>query len=218
MFSCFYGFQLPSTSRKSSHRSRSPLEDLIKCFCGACESFFKRKHVIQALKANEYEILSDNDLRAILKKFIESRQGGFPTKPKISEILECFELCDSLLTGHADFDEKRYDLEDFCFTEAWEDKLSKAVDENTTDDFFKDLMIECSRRLGEEPEYRLFKTELQRKLKPWFINSVNSSPELNCFIANDPSPSSVLDHKLNHSLPSKLLTKLVIKDWLNATA
>lgn len=163
MFLCF---QRPSTSRKSSHRSRSPLEDLIKCFCGVCETFFKRKHVIQALKAKEYEILNDNDLRAILKKFIESRQAGSHIKPPITEIIECFELCESLLTGEAELDDRQSDLEDLCFTEDWEDRLSAAVDDGTTDDFFKDLMLECSRRLGEEPEYQMFRKELQKKLKP----------------------------------------------------
>lgn len=161
MFSCF---QLPSTSRKSSHRSRSPLEDLIKCFCGVCETFFKRKHVIQALKANESEILNDNDLRAILKKFIASIEYGH-IKPPISGIIECYELCESLLIGEEDFDDRRSDLEDLCFTEYWEERLSEAADDNTIDEFYKELMLECSRRLGEEPEYDKFKKKLQEKLK-----------------------------------------------------
>lgn len=162
MFLCF---QPPSTSRKSSRRPRSPLEDLIKCFCGACKIFFKRKHVIQALKANESEILTDSDLREILKKFIESLHGGSRTKPQIFKIIECFELCESLATGVEDFDERRDDLKELCFTESWEGKLLEAAKENKTEDFYKDLMIECSRLLGETGEYKMFKTELQRKLE-----------------------------------------------------
>lgn len=154
----------PSTSRKASRRPRSPLEDLIKCFCGACESFFKRKHVQQALKANEYELLSDVDLRKILSKFIESRQAGSHFKPPIKEIVECFELCEALLSGDEDFDDRRMDLEDFCFTEAWEDQLSAAVEDGVLPDFLTELMIECSRRMGEEPEYQMFKDELMKKL------------------------------------------------------
>lgn len=164
-------FQTPSTSRKSSHRSRSPLEDLIKCFCGVCESFFKRKHIIQALKANESEILNDEELRSILKKFIEFKHAGSHIKSPISEIIDCYELCVGLLCGDEDLDDRRADLEDLCFTEAWEDNLSAAIDDGTVDDFFRDLIAECSRRLGEEPEYQMFKTEMQKKLKKqWFIN------------------------------------------------
>jgi len=155
----------PSTSKKSSHRSRSPLEALIKCFCGACESFFKRKHVIQALKANESEILREEELRSILKKFIEFKQDGSHFKPPISQVIECYELCLGLWSGDEDLDDRRSDLEDLCFTENWEDRFSASVDEGTTDDFFIELMAECTRRLGEEPEYQMFKKEMERKLK-----------------------------------------------------
>jgi len=161
----------PSTSKKSSHRSRSPLEDLIKCFCGACESFFKRKHVKQALKANECETLKDTELRDILKKFVEFKQAGSHIKPPISDIIECYELCEGLLCGDENLDDRKDDLEDLCFTEAWEDGLSSAIDEGTTDDFYSELMAECTRRLGEEPEYQMFKEELEKKLKKkWFIS------------------------------------------------
>lgn len=154
-----------ATSSKSSHRSRSPLDDLIKCFCGVCESFFKRKHVVQALKANENEILSDSQLRAILTKFVEFRQAGSHIKPPISEILDCYELCQSLMAGEEDLEERRADLDDLCFTEDWEDRLSAAIDDGATTDFYQELMLECARRLGEEPEFHMFKDELRRKLK-----------------------------------------------------
>lgn len=175
MFITFYGndlqiyfsnfFQTPSTSRKASHRSRSPLEELIKCFCATCETSFKKKHIVQALKANESELLRDEDLRKILKKFIEAQQAGSHIKPPISDIIECFELCEGLLSGDEDLDDRRADLEDLCFTEYWEERFSEAVDEGLQDDFFRELMSECSRRLGEEPEYQMFKKELEKKLK-----------------------------------------------------
>lgn len=118
----------------------------------------------QALKANEYEILSDLELRSILKKFIEFKQGGSHIKPPIMEIIECYELCESLMNGDEDLEERRADLDDLCFTEDWEDRLSSAIDDGATDDYFRELMIECTRRLGEEPEYQMFKDELKRKL------------------------------------------------------
>lgn len=165
MFEFFLQPSTSKSSKKPSHRSRSPLDDLIKCFCGACESFFKRKHVKQALKANERELLNDNELRVILKKFIEFKQAGSHIKPPILEIIEGYELCESVLSGEEDLDDKRTDLEDFCFTEAWEDRLLEAIDNETTSDFLTDLMVECSNRLGEEPEYQMFKDELLKKLK-----------------------------------------------------
>lgn len=118
----------------------------------------------QALKANESELLNDTDLRAILKKYVEFRQAGSHIKPPILEIIEGYELCDAVLTGEENLDDKRMDLEDFCFNESWEDRLSDAIDEDTTSDFLNELMSECARRLGEEPEYQMFKDELKKKL------------------------------------------------------
>lgn len=141
------------------------MEKLIKCFCGTCESWFKRKHVKQASQANTTELLREEELRAILKKFIEFRQAGSHIRPPISEILECYELCDLIRTGQEDLDDRMMDLEDLCFTELWENRLSAAVDNETVDEFLLELMAECARRLGEEPEYQMFKEELLKKLK-----------------------------------------------------
>jgi hypothetical protein len=157
-------FQPSSSKSPYNTRSRSPL-DLIECFCGACKSFFKRKHVVQALKCNQAETLSEKNIREILKKFIEFRQAGSRIKPPILEIIECYELCEAILSGEEDLEERRGDLDDYCFTEEWEDKLSAAIDDGITNDFFNELMFECSRRLGEEPEYQMFKEELKKKLR-----------------------------------------------------
>lgn len=119
----------------------------------------------QALKANENELLSDEELRAILKKFVEFRQAGSHIKPPILEIIEGYELCESVLNGSEDLEDKQMDIEDFCFTESWEERFSEAIDTESVSDFLKDLMLECSRRLSEEPEYQMFKNELKKKLK-----------------------------------------------------
>lgn len=161
----FFDFQ-PSTSKKSSHRRhRSPIEDLIKCFCGACEAIFKRKDVKKALKANQQEVLEDPDLRSILKKFLEFKNADSHIPSNAMKIVEGFELAYSVLYDGADFSESQMDLEDFCFTEDWENRLSAAVDDDLTDEFLRELMDECARRLAEEPEYQMFKDELKRKLK-----------------------------------------------------
>jgi hypothetical protein len=117
------------------------------------------------LKANEHETLSERKIRIILKKFIEYRQGGSHIKPPISDIIECYELCEAILTGEEDMEERRGDLDDLCFTEDWEDKLTAAIEDGTIDDFLNELMFECSRRLGQEPEYPMFKNELKKKLR-----------------------------------------------------
>lgn len=119
----------------------------------------------QALKANQSETLSEKKVREILKKFIEFRYTGSHIKPPISDIIECYELCEAILSGEEDLEERRADLDDYCFTEDWEDKLSAAIDDGASDDFLNELMFECSRRMGEEPEYQMFKEELKKKLR-----------------------------------------------------
>lgn len=137
---------------------------------------------MQALKANEYELLRDQDLRAILKKFVEFRQAGSHFKPPILEIIECYELCDAIMTGEEDLEERRADIDDYCFTEWWEDQLASAIDDGTTDDFFRELKAECTRRLGEEPEYQMFKDELRKKLKKWFTIRTTHRIHHDCLI------------------------------------
>lgn len=153
----------PTTSEKS--RSRSPIDDLIKCFCGVCESFFKRKHVVQALKTNEHGILREEDLRVILKKFIDYRKSQTNIPLSISRIVDCFELCDAILRGNEDLEDRKDDLEELCFNETWEERLSDLNDDQEeTEQFLKELMAECGRRLGEDSEYKKFRDELLKKL------------------------------------------------------
>lgn len=122
----------------------------------------------EALEANEHEILSDENLREILKKFIEyeKRRTKSHFELPISQIVDCYELCNAILRGIEDLEVRKDDLEEMCFTEAWEDKLS-ALDGNKDleEKFLKELMDECARRLGEQPEYDLFKKEVSKKLR-----------------------------------------------------
>jgi hypothetical protein len=141
------------------------VEQWIECFCGVCKSSFKRKHVELALKANQRETLSEKKVRRILNKFIEFRNTGSRIKPPIQEIVECYELCEAILSGDEAMEERRYDLEEYCFTEDWEEKLSQAIDDGSTDDFLNELMFECTVRLGQEPEYEMFKQEMKKKLR-----------------------------------------------------
>lgn len=122
--------------------------------------------MIQALKANAHEVLLEEDLRAILKKFVEFRNAGSHIPSPISQIIDCFELCDAIVKENESLEDRRYDLEDMCFTEAWEDRLSSLEDDREEiEAFLKDLMGECGRRMGEDSEYQRFKEELSKKLK-----------------------------------------------------
>lgn len=115
----------PSTSGNA--RSTSPLQELIKCFCGICETFFKRKSIEYALKSNGEAILKDEDSRNILKKFISFRKSGSIFKTQLEEIIECFELVQEILNGEKDLLEYRNDLENVCYTEYWVCIMKKIV-------------------------------------------------------------------------------------------
>ena len=126
---------------------------------------FKRKSIEYALKSNGEEILRDNESRNILTKFVEYRKCGSNFKSPLQEIVECFELAQEILNGEKDLEVNRADLDDLCYTEYWEDYLTKAIDDGTTDDFFHDLIRESAIRLENNEEYTLFKDELMKKLK-----------------------------------------------------
>lgn len=114
---------------------------------------FKKTTIKMINAANESEVLHNTFLRMNLKKFVKVCHGGSNIKAPIEEIIECFELCDGLLTGPENFFKRRSDLEELCFTEGWE-IIMKAPNNNT----LRELMQECVRRLGEEPEYHFFKS------------------------------------------------------------
>lgn len=127
---------------------------------------FQRKHIKAALKANEHEILQDEDLKKILKKFIDFRLAGSNIPSPISQIVECYELCDAIAKGSESFEDRRDDLLDMCFTEAWEDRFSaEDDDEESRKEFLRELMEECVRRMRDDSEYKKFKQELIRKLE-----------------------------------------------------
>ncbi|XP_070503528.1 uncharacterized protein [Chironomus tepperi] len=149
----------------TSGRSTNPVPELIKCFCGICETWFKRKSIEYALKSNGEAILRDGDSRNILKKFIAYHKAGSNFKTPVEEIIECFELVQDILNGEKDLEENRSDLDDLCYTEYWEDNLTKAIDDGTTDDYFHDLIRESGIRLENSKEYSMFKEELKKKLK-----------------------------------------------------
>ena len=114
--------------------------DLIKCFCGVCETWFQRKYVKEALKANVNELLREKELRQILQKYLEHLERSQGLKPVMSKIIKCYELCEAILDCEEDFEENREDLEDFCFNEDWEDKLGAAIDDGTTTEFLEELV------------------------------------------------------------------------------
>ncbi|KAL7022143.1 hypothetical protein ACKWTF_012150 [Chironomus riparius] len=155
-----------ATTRSSGEagRSTSPVQDLIKCFCGICDTWFKRQIIEFALKSNGEAILRDDDSRLLLKKFMIYRKNNSNFKTQLEEIVECFELAQDVLNGEKDLEENRADLDDACYTEYWEDYLTRAIDDGTTDDFFHDLIRESSIRLENSAEYSIFKDELKKKL------------------------------------------------------
>lgn len=116
--------QPTSTSSSSSHSAEgvsNPIHDLIKCFCGICESLFKRTSIEYALKANGDELLRNPEARNILKKFLLFRKGTSKFKLDAEQIVEIYELADDIVKGYKDLEENRADLDDLLFNENWVD-------------------------------------------------------------------------------------------------
>ncbi|KAG5670111.1 hypothetical protein PVAND_000394 [Polypedilum vanderplanki] len=149
----------------SSSSQRSPIQDLIKCFCGVCESWFKRKSIEYALKANGEEILRDQESREILIKFLKFRQGKSHFQSPAQKIVHCFEVSEDVLNGKRNLTEELDEVNEICYTEAWEERLTQAIENGITNDFFHDLMRESAIRLENDSQFVAFKEELKKKLK-----------------------------------------------------
>ena len=113
------GFSNFPPQQQQQPSSSSTIQDLIKCFCGVCESFFKRHSIEYALKANGEEILRDIEAREILKKFLIFRKGSSHSKSPAEEIVECFELAEAILQGKKELEDVKDELEELLFTEYW---------------------------------------------------------------------------------------------------
>lgn len=113
---------LPTTSGSSGSSGSgvsNPIQDLIKCFCGVCESFFKRSTIEYALRSNGDELLRNPEAREILKKYLIYQKGKSNFKQVADEIVMLYELADDILKGEKDLEENRADLDDLLFTEYW---------------------------------------------------------------------------------------------------
>lgn len=119
-------FSAGSSSNQAGGTSRStnPIQELIKCFCGVCESYFKRPAIEYTLKANGEEILRDPEAREILRKFLIFRKGNSRSKSPAFKIFELFELCENILQGTKDLEDHQDDLEELLFTEYWVLRIS----------------------------------------------------------------------------------------------
>lgn len=142
----------------------SPIKDiLIKCFCGVCESFFKKSKIEYALKSTGYQILKDQESLEILKKFLIFLKGNSRIRLRAEDFVECYELASDIVHGIKGLEENRADLDDYL-DNFYNDKLVNAIDDGTTDDVLYDIMEECSKNLENTREYALFKEELIKKL------------------------------------------------------
>lgn len=97
----------------------NPIQDLIKCFCGVCESFFKRSVIEYALKSNGDEILRNPESREVLRKFLIFRKGRSNFKLQAEDLVDLYALCYDIVEGNKDLEEERADLDDLIFNEFW---------------------------------------------------------------------------------------------------
>lgn len=82
--------------------------------------------------------------------------------------LNRYKFCEECL-NRSDFslDEEDFEqLEEFCFTLEWEEKLEEIKEsQRELKKFLKDMQRECEIRIENLPEYQLFKEKLKDKLK-----------------------------------------------------
>lgn len=129
---------------------------------------WKKNEYKEILKSNESEILSDSNLRKDLKEFVKGRVGDTHFPPPVLEIIRCYELCNAIIYGDEKIKEKQSDLDNLCFNVWWETELKNNISSGNIEDveiFLINLRIECARRLGEEPEYQIFKDAIREKYK-----------------------------------------------------
>jgi hypothetical protein len=99
---------------RASGSSSSVREELIKCFCGTCGNFFRRKTIEYALTSNGLGILQESDAKDLFKKFLIFRQGRSRFLNQTMVIVNCYELCEDVVNGVKDLEENRADINDMC--------------------------------------------------------------------------------------------------------
>jgi hypothetical protein len=81
--------------------------------------------------------------------------------------LERYKFCEELESRCDRLDEDDVEqLEEYCFTEQWEERLSVANgDPFQMREFLNLMMRECEMRIENLPEFQLFREKLKDKLK-----------------------------------------------------
>lgn len=83
---------------------------------------------------------------------------------RADDFVECYELASDIVNGFKGLEENRADLDDFL-DDFYNNKLVKAIEDGVSDDILYEIMEECSKNLENTKEFKLFKVELQNKLK-----------------------------------------------------
>lgn len=98
-------------------------------------------------------------------------------KSKAEQDFQCFVFCEQLLNGeinYSDDDDIKDALQEYCFTEEWEENLIEALDDVSTfqlplpdslSSFLNNMMRQCELRISAYPEFHLFREKLKEKLR-----------------------------------------------------
>lgn len=141
----------PSTS-KSNYK-------VLKCFCGCTE--LSRDEIENIAMMSVTGLLHNDRVRKLFKNFLKI--GHRKDKSNITELLECYDLCNRLLETKAYTQRNLRKLLDLCPFYAWEEKIIDATSDNLTE-ILSELKIECVNKIDCHNDIDRFRRELLRKI------------------------------------------------------
>lgn len=140
---------------------------ILRCFCGCSQLTYEQIESYAMMNVNG--IIHNAEANKLLKTFLQI--GHRSDKSNALLLLECYELCERILSDLDSHRDHLDDLLELCPSFLWEQKINDACDADTSDDVHRlldeilmALKKECVGNIECDHDFTRFRRELLRKI------------------------------------------------------
>lgn len=140
---------------------------ILRCFCGCSQLTYEQIESFAMMNVNG--IIHNDEANKLLKTFLQI--GHRSDKSNALLLLECYELCERILSDLDGYRDHLDDLFELCPSFLWEQKINDACEADTPDhiqrllnEVLTALKKECVGNIECDHDFTRFRRELLRKI------------------------------------------------------
>lgn len=154
-----------STSQAPDPPSTTKDKRILRCFCGCSELTIEQIETFAMMNVNG--LVNNSIGNNLLKTFLKI--GHRTDKSNALLLLECYELCDKMLSNIESHRDHLDDLLELCPSFVWEQRLNDATDDEDqpnerVKEVLGELKKECLNSIECDNDFQRFRLELLRKI------------------------------------------------------